>query len=377
MNRLNVADFFRRSIRNKLILSLSSILVFVQMVAFTLCTLSLRDQLQRYDWAFGAEAVIRNLLLTQTATLVTIAVIIVLATIATVSIVTHLISEPIKQLTDEAPRVTESDDLQLSEALSQRGDEVGSIARHMNELLSTVRQQTQTIAQTASNVAQGEMARRVAHDIQSPLTSLRVASQHLHRLLPSSEDGDIALQILDLGHKRLSEISKALLDRPATTIKETFAWFALDELCDELVREFRMQPLGEGIEFVTDHQVAALAMSGNRTGLQRAVGNLMKNALEALQTVSADRPRRLAVSSRVIGNLIRLEIADTGPGIPAHILPKILQGGHTHGKKDGHGIGMQVIREVVTTHGGTLDCNSSPESGTIFRIDLPYQQQAA
>lgn len=375
MAPLSIAQFFHRSIRNKLVLTLSTILTFVQLVAFSLSTLFLYHQIQQQSATPAHGTVLQGLLLTQTATMVVIAVVVVLASIATVAIITHLISEPIKRLTEASHHVAQSSTLQLPDQLSNRQDEVGFIARHMNHLLATIRQQTRMITETTAHATLGQLARQVAHDIQSPLTSIRIAAQHLRRQAAPGSDDKI-LGLLEMGCGRLEVISRELIDHRAQPVTTSCPWFPVDEVCEELLREFRLQPLGAGVEFICTHEVRPLTVPGNRTGLQRAFGNLVKNSLEALQKVPEDRPRRLAINSRIQNEHVVVEISDTGPGIPPHVIPKILQGGYTAGKADGHGIGMQVVRDVIASHGGTISCDSAPGAGTLFRIMLPREQGA-
>jgi signal transduction histidine kinase len=70
------------------------------------------------------------------------------------------------------------------------------------------------------------------------------------------------------------------------------------------------------------------------------------------------------------GNGVRLDVIDTGCGIPADQLPKLFRPFHTT-KTNGHGLGLAIARKIVAAHGGTIDVQSEPGRGTQFTIRLP------
>ena len=70
------------------------------------------------------------------------------------------------------------------------------------------------------------------------------------------------------------------------------------------------------------------------------------------------------------GDGVRLDVIDTGCGIPADQLPKLFRPFHTT-KTNGHGLGLAIARKIITAHGGTIDVQSEPGRGTKFTIRLP------
>jgi two-component system sensor histidine kinase BaeS len=82
----------------------------------------------------------------------------------------------------------------------------------------------------------------------------------------------------------------------------------------------------------------------------------------------------VTIRAHADGSSAVLEVADTGPGIPADELPHIfdrLWRGHHARSVAGSGIGLAVVRELVTAHGGTITAESPPGIGTIVTIRLP------
>jgi signal transduction histidine kinase len=83
---------------------------------------------------------------------------------------------------------------------------------------------------------------------------------------------------------------------------------------------------------------------------------------------------RIAVSAERRDGHVVVSVADTGSGIPAQYLPFIFERyfrvpGDT--SQRGSGLGLAIVREIVTAHGGTVECESHPGERTVFRITLP------
>jgi two-component system sensor histidine kinase HupT/HoxJ len=116
-------------------------------------------------------------------------------------------------------------------------------------------------------------------------------------------------------------------------------------------------------------------VSGDGLLLQQALLNILINAEHAIE--SAGTPGRIHTSVSAVngGDTVRLTIEDTGPGIPAEILPRIFDPFFT--TKDvgkGTGLGLAITYGIVLEHGGTIHASNTPEGGARFTIDLPALQ---
>lgn len=217
----------------------------------------------------------------------------------------------------------------------------------------------------------GKLSTQVAHDIRSPLSSMRAALMLLRDKFGDNKDAEDMLNLLQLSSNRLDNIANGLL---SNHMGEAAAeqLFSIHEVLDELVGELRASPLGQGTEFKKQYYTAALYVTGDKTGMARAIGNIIKNALEAMQQTSMDRAKQLTVATAFDGNQhLTIRITDTGRGITPDKIPLILQGGHTEGKTDGHGIGTKVVKEMVDSHKGHISIESQADVGTTFVITLP------
>ena len=104
--------------------------------------------------------------------------------------------------------------------------------------------------------------------------------------------------------------------------------------------------------------------------LELALLNLITNSVDAMASGG-----KLTVRLERVNDRLRLEIEDTGSGIPPELLAHIFDPWVTtkaHGK--GSGLGLSIARQVVASHGGTIRVDNRPGKGAVFTIDLPAAQ---
>jgi signal transduction histidine kinase len=105
----------------------------------------------------------------------------------------------------------------------------------------------------------------------------------------------------------------------------------------------------------------AVKVDGNK--IKQVLLNLLKNAVEAMPGGG-----KVTIEARATQNTVVLEISDTGVGIPLDV--DAFEPFMTT-KKEGTGIGLVIVRQIVTAHGGGISYRSQPGQGTSFRIELP------
>ncbi|MBI2343681.1 MAG: hypothetical protein HYV02_05075 [Deltaproteobacteria bacterium] len=251
--------------------------------------------------------------------------------------------------------------LSTRKSTREAGDELDQLVNAITQM----RLRLCDFVQHEKLAAIGKLATQVVHDLRSPLSSLQVVVQGLTARLTGNATEGRYLTLLQMSTARLGTIAEDLLQRHQGAVERT-TLFSLHQVLDELIGEYQHRADARYLTVVKQYHDRALAVHGNRTKLQRAVDNIMKNAIEAMGGQGC-----LTVMTGHTKAHVTLAIADTGPGMPPALLTKVLQGGHTEGKLDGHGIGMQVVRDTVTAFGGRLEGASVPGSGTTFRLFLP------
>lgn len=105
----------------------------------------------------------------------------------------------------------------------------------------------------------------------------------------------------------------------------------------------------------------------DRVQIQQVIINLVRNAAEAM----AEEPvRKLDVTVRRDGELARVDVADTGPGLPPEVEEHLFEA-FVSTKSSGMGLGLSICEQIVTGHGGRLWASSNKPNGTVFSFTLP------
>jgi PAS domain S-box-containing protein len=222
--------------------------------------------------------------------------------------------------------------------------------------------------------ALGRITGAIAHELGTPLNSVLGYTQLLASTqLP--EDARRRLKIIESQVQRMAEIIKHYLSRTRGT-PPTYHPVNLNELVLEtLVQlEFRFQQ--SHVHVVTALSESLPLLNADGAALQRVLINLLNNAIDAMQTggtvtVTArpteppENPRRGLV----------VEVADTGAGIAAELLPKVFNlFVTTKSEGRGSGLGLAICQEVVKAHGGTIRLTSEVGEGTCVRVFLPTEE---
>ena len=115
-----------------------------------------------------------------------------------------------------------------------------------------------------------------------------------------------------------------------------------------------------------------LQIDADSEQLYRVVLNLIRNAVEAL--VEQGRPGKICVNAERFGQRVRIDITDTGPGIPAGLTPRLFQPFATSARSGGSGLGLAFARDLARAHGSDISGWSRPAGGTTFRVEIPDRE---
>ena len=217
------------------------------------------------------------------------------------------------------------------------------------------------------------LAASVAHEINNPLQSL-INLLYLVRTEPSlTEENRHYLQLAQEEAQRASWIAHSAMSRfqhPDYPVRAN-----VPELVDSVVRFYRSRFSSQGISVATEY-----CPDGDLTvyadPLRQTFANLLLNAADAMPeggTIQA----RVSSAREWAGEKrrgLRVTIADTGCGIPAHELPTIMASSFTTKGRAGNGVGLSLVKDTVERHDGALRVRSSTkpgQTGTVFSVFLP------
>lgn len=284
-----------------------------------------------------------------------------ISTLCLAGLVVTILKKPLQQLQKAQNEIKRGN---LSYRLPAEGSvEMQNLFQGFNEMASSIADAAEQERQHAAERSLTKIASQVVHDIRSPLSSLNVVAHYFSVQKNSDPNYPEILQILKLSIDRIKSIAEELLSKRKDHAHQSPT--LLHDAIDDLITEFKARK-HEHLDFFIDYHQPAIPVPASKIEIQRAVGNILTNAIEAMQAVG-----KISITTQESDCGVKIYIKDNGPGMTADVLHKVLKGGFTHGKVDGNGVGMTVVREIIEKHRGTLDGESKPGFGTTFILDLP------
>jgi two-component system sensor histidine kinase PilS (NtrC family) len=217
----------------------------------------------------------------------------------------------------------------------------------------------------------------LAHEIRNPLASIRSSVEQLARTAQADEDDRYLAQLIVRESDRLSRLLNEFLDF-ARVRATKFAPVDLQAVVTAAVRMVREHP---DCKADTEIRVQGqrTVLEGDEDLLYRVVVNLVLNAAQAAKgpavvTVTTGPAK---VGDLPLGNNIehplRLEVRDTGPGIPEELRDRLFEPFVT-GRSGGSGLGLAIVQRAVEAHRGVALVDSAPGKGTKFTIYFPARR---
>lgn len=212
----------------------------------------------------------------------------------------------------------------------------------------------------------GLLAAGVAHEVNTPLAVISAYAQMLTKQLSEDETKSKLLEKIARQTFRASEIVNSLLNFSRTSTAD-FAEVDLNRTVEETVALVRHQLDKAQIRVEMELAESLPAVRGNSGKLQQVFLNLVLNARDAM-----DNGGRICIRTITDNSTVRVEVADTGQGIPPEHLTRIYDPFFTtKAARKGTGLGLSVTYGIVQEHGGSIEVESSVGQGTVFHLEFP------
>lgn len=292
----------------------------------------------------------------------------VLAAAVASTLVARALSRPVRELSRAATRVSAGD-------LTQRvpvgsADELGDLARAFNEM---------TAGLAESQRREREFLASVSHELRTPITAIRGYAEALQEgALRSPAERAEALAIIASETDRLERMVRDVMDLARLGARD----FRLEVRDADLAGALR--------DTAAAHRAAAaeagvridaelpetLAARTDPDRVRQVVSNLIDNALRVTEPGGAVR-----VAAASSDGLVRIEVADTGPGIAEADLPHVFERSYLWRRVQGArpvgtGLGLAIVRELVSVLRGRIEVRSEQGNGTSFVVELPARIDA-
>ncbi len=323
-----------------------------------------------------------------------------------------LLTRPLTRLTRQVERIQRAGFANEIDAsafpVPERDDEVGRLASSFREAFMRLKSESDRVVQTDNR--RREMVASVSHDLRTPLTALagQLETILLKRETMPAQEQQRFIESAFGNAQHLSRLTEALaelarLDSPDVRLE--CEPIALHELCDDLAHRFQIRAEQRAITLNVDYPDRMPLVEVDAGLIERALANLVDNALR----VTPDRgriridlaPVELPVESpgKPHGRAgLRLSVTDTGPGVSdaeqSHVFDRFFQGSDHRGLRGSSGLGLAIVRRVAELHGGRAGLvqdaaggsaevlgetrkDTGARRGACFYIDIPLAACAA
>jgi signal transduction histidine kinase len=215
-----------------------------------------------------------------------------------------------------------------------------------------------------------QFAARVAHDVLSPATAALLSLHALDRRLAADHEGRPYAARARMALERMRSIIDGLLDFARSGAeRDADAETPLASVCLDVLEGLRPLALDQRIELSCE-PLPAVFVACHAGLLASVVGNLVRNAIKHMGDAAV---RTVIVRARVDANAVRIEVEDSGPGVPAGYEKRIFEPylrapGAASG---GLGLGLATVQRIATAHGGAVGVERARGAGSVFWVELP------
>lgn len=260
---------------------------------------------------------------------------------------------------------------QHNQTLQQEQNRLLEKIRSWNQdLQEKVREKTEALHKAQTEITQSEklatlgyLAAGMAHDIRNPLNSISLFVQLLRQANDDPEQHEYQDKILK-EIDRIDAIIRNLLEasRSHRTILE---YVHLTSVIDSSLDFFSPQIESRNITIVKNYPNQNLCVKGDTTELGQIFTNLFLNAFDEMTEKG-----KLELDVKEQGGRVVILVKDNGSGISSDLLPQIFDP-FVSSKAKGTGMGLPVVKRIVSIYQGTIEVESTSCNGTVFRLEFP------
>lgn len=271
-------------------------------------------------------------------------------------IVTKRLIRPITELTEATKQISQENYDHLLQI--DRKDEIGQLAESFNEMTRKLQE---------NDLSRKEFISNVSHDFQSPLLNIQGYADLLNAQTPTEEERIAYTSIIQAEARRLSTLTKQLLlltslDQATRSLRREH--YSLDQQLKSLSQKYLWRIEEQGIELY--YRLQPVVFYGDKALLDTVWDNLFTNALKY------NKPNgSISIELTNSSSNVTIQFKDTGIGMTEEELPHVFDRfyrAEPSRSKEGTGLGLTIVKQIVELHGGTIKLSSESGKGTSVTI---------
>ncbi len=241
------------------------------------------------------------------------------------------------------------------------------------------------VIQSERVVASSAIARKVIHEVNNPLSIIKNYLKILGMKLSKHNIAQDEIRIINEEIDRVTKILSQLDDVSGKKVSHLEP-ISINTLISDIVR-LTKDPLAKdrNIQIHTELDNSLPHLRADKDALKQVFINLVKNAAEAMKDggnlyiktryISSDLDKHSLSFTKPESDYVEIIVQDDGPGIPEEMRKQIFEP-FVSSKGNGHsGLGLSIVHSIIRDLKGNISCETSKETGTIFRITLPINPQ--
>ena len=281
-------------------------------------------------------------------------------------VIIKIISNPLNKLKSKAHEIEKGNyGIKLN---LNTNDEIGELTKAFNNMSDTLKNNTEELIKREKLAALGKMAAVLAHEIKTPLTSIKMNADIIAETLDLSEEDKENFEIMKTEINRLNNLVKDVLQF-SRQMDLNYSEVELKGLIDNVHNQLSKKLNDKNIILVNN--IDNICLEADKDKLKQVFINLIDNSIEAVNQNGI-----IEISSRKYNedNSISILVKDNGNGIDAEL--KIFEPFFTT-KASGTGLGLSISQKIIEQHHGAFNLVSSKKGETIFEIVLPIRTKGS
>lgn len=284
------------------------------------------------------------------------------------SLITQYISSSLTQISNRLATIKLKS---VNEKIEwKRDDEIGQLVGEYNRLIDELELSVELLSRSERESAWKDMAQQVAHEIKNPLTPMKIRTQHLQRELNDGKANKIKLQAYTNMMLEQIEILNDITSSFSSFTKMHHGEGKKENLImvlDNILALHANQNHYE-LSFVNNVQTDDMFIYINKTQIIRAFNNLIRNAIQASKP---NEKQRIIIELNDYGEQMwQIKVQDFGIGMD-ETTQKLAFTAHFSTKSSGMGLGLVMVKNIITDWNGSISLKSIPNQGSTFILLLP------
>ena len=290
----------------------------------------------------------------------------------------RLITRPLRELTQTVQTFEHEGVTAFSrttptlERIARGGDDIATLGQSFLGMTRRIAEQWQAL--TAQDQQRRELFANISHDLRTPLTSLH---GYLETLLMKADrlDASESRRYLEIAlgqSRKVGRLAQELFELARLeygVVKPDKETFALADLVQDVFQKFELAAEARRQRLVPHIAPDLPGVTADLGMIERVLTNLLDNAIR-----HTPEGGEISVRLQPDGAAVRVEVSDTGPGIPRELQPVLFtRPAFASGSERGGGLGLMIVRRILQLHDSDIRLESRPGQGAVFAFALASQ----